>query len=92
MADRVKMALRTYQMYEQGAYDGKITGKIKKQISKVQQIAEALDHTPTQKGDNDSLMAQIAALRNEVREIREQLMPTIQSLTKTIETLSTKRN
>lgn len=92
MAEQVKMGHRTYQMYEQGDYDGQENSQIIKQVNKVKTLAEALDRTPTQKGDNDSLMAQIAALRNEVREIREQLMPTIQSLTKTIETLSTKRN
>jgi hypothetical protein len=91
MAKELGMSLRSYQMYEQGDYDkdlDKLSSPVRRIINKVQGIYDAAGKPPTQRGENAILLETIAALREEVREMRDKMLPTIETLANTIKAMS----
>lgn len=72
-------------MYETGEYDYNDSAPILKVVNRVKAILEELDRPPTQAGDNSSIAAQLAVIRSEIRDIKDRLLPTLESMAKALE-------
>lgn len=85
MADRIDISPRSYTSYERGEYDQSESAAILKVITRVKSIKEELDRSPAQVGDNNSITAQLAVIRNEIRDIKDRLLPTMEAMAKALE-------